>query len=92
MEEELGYDVVKKLGLKKIPYEKLNLHISLKDDEELPYKKNGISQNGISRSKLTKSLFIIILIIISAHNKHFFHVYDNSAYLINLFVLFHILD
>lgn len=37
MEEDLGYDVVKKLGLKKIPYENLNLHISLKDDEELPY-------------------------------------------------------
>ena len=37
MEEELGYDVVKKLGLKKISYEKLNLHISLKDDEEMPY-------------------------------------------------------
>lgn len=37
MEEDLGYDVIKKLGLKKIPYEKLNLHISLKDDEKLPY-------------------------------------------------------
>ena len=37
MEEELGTEIIKKLGLKKIPYEKLNLHISLKDDEELPY-------------------------------------------------------
>ena len=37
MEEELGYDVVKKLGLKRIPYEELNLRISLKDDDEMPY-------------------------------------------------------
>ena len=37
MEEELGYNIVRKLGLKRIPYEELNLHISLKDDEEMPY-------------------------------------------------------
>ena len=37
IEEDLGSDIIRKLGLKKIPYEKLNLHISLKDDETLPY-------------------------------------------------------
>lgn len=37
IEEDLGKEIIRKLGLKKIPYEKLNLHISLKDDEDMPY-------------------------------------------------------
>jgi len=36
IEEDFGKGIIKKLGLKKIPYEELNLHISLKDDD-LPY-------------------------------------------------------
>ena len=42
MEEELEYNVVRKLGLKRILYEELNLHISLKDDEEMSYKKGSL--------------------------------------------------